>query len=234
MTAERAYRLDFGLSRCARRGYSRDRMPPETGSTKATSGTTPGEPRSRRQFRPRQRNPVAAAVTGNRPASPGDIADQRQGLNPGHDERHSPRRCITVLSPTAALQSVPGTSAAQHRIKPRTHPAGSTAGRHLRRQPAGTNKTIIGSRHDQPVAATQRNPKNAEEQGLSGSRQAETRGRRPNAPTASISAFPGTSAGITRATEHGLRQAADTKTTSGATPGEPAADGNFNPGSGTR
>ena len=29
-------------------------------------------------------------------------------------------------------------------------------------------------------------------------------------------------------------QAADTKTTSGKTPGEPAADGNFDPGSGTR
>ena len=132
--------------------------------------------RRRRQFRPRQRNPAAAAVTGNRPASPGGIADQRHGLNPGHDERQFPRRCITALSPTAALQSVPGTSAARRRVKPRTQPAGSTAGRHLRQQPAGTDKTIIGSRHDQPVRSDAAEPQNAEGQGLSGSRPAETRG----------------------------------------------------------
>ena len=112
----------------------------------------PGNPAADGGINLRQRNPVAAAVTGNRPARPGDIADQRHGLNPGHDERHSPRRCITVLSPTAALQLTPGTSAARRRVKPWTQPAGSTAGRHLRQQPAGTDKTIS------PSAATQRNP----------------------------------------------------------------------------
>ena len=90
----------------------------------------PGNPADDGGINLRQRNPVAAAVAENRPASPGDIADQRHGLNPGHDERHSPRRCIAALSPTAALQSVPGTPAARRRIKPRTQPAGSTAGRH--------------------------------------------------------------------------------------------------------
>ena len=134
-------------------------MPPEAGSTKATSGTTPGEPRSRRQFRPRQRNPVAAAVTGNRPASPGDIADQRHGLNPGHDERHSPRRCITVLSPTAALQSVPGTSAARRRIKPRIQPTGSAARRHPGSDPREPTRRSSAVATISPTAATQRHPK---------------------------------------------------------------------------
>ena len=210
-------------------------MPPEAGSRHHSNVRNNARgARRRRQFRPRQRNPVAAAVTGNHPASPGDIADQRHGLNPGHDERQFPRRCITALSPTAALQSVPGTSAARHRIKPRTQPVGSAAGRHPRQRPAGTNKTIIGSRHDQPVRNDAAEPQNAEGRGLSESRQAGTRERRPNAPTASISPFLGTPAGVTPRTECRLRQAADTIATSGTTPGEPAADGNFDPGSGTR
>ena len=158
-TAERAYRLDFGLSRYARRGYSRDGIPPEAGSRHHSNVRNNARgTRRRRQFQPRQRNPVAAAVTGNRSASPGDIADQRHGLNPGHDERHSPRCCITVLSPTAAPQSVPGTSAARRRIKPRTQPAGSIAGRHHggdRREPTRRSSGIATIN---PTAATQRNP----------------------------------------------------------------------------
>ena len=70
-----------------------------------------------------------------------------------------------------------------------------------RQQPAGTDKTIIGSRHDQPVRSDVAAPQNAEGQGLNESRQAETRERRPSALTASISAFLGTSAGVTRGAE---------------------------------
>ena len=136
----------------------------------------------------------------------------------GHGERHSHRRCITALSPTAARQSVPGASAARRKIKPRTQPAGSTAGRHLRQQPAGTDKTIIGSRHDQPVRSDAAEPQNAEGRGLSESRQAGTRERRPNAPTASISAFLGTSVGSYPRDGTHRSQAADTMTTSGTTP----------------
>ena len=125
-------------------------MPPEAGSRHHSNVRNNARgTRRRRQFQPRQRNPVAAAVTGNRPASPGDIADQRHGLNPGHDERHSPRRCIAALSPTAALQSVPGTSAARRRIKPRIQPAGSAAGHH----PAATHGNQQDDHRESPRSA---------------------------------------------------------------------------------
>ena len=150
-------------------------MPPEAGGTKATSGTTPGEPAADGNFDPGSGTRWPLQSPGNRPASPGDIADQRHGLNPGHDERHSPRRCIAALSPTAALQSVPETSAARRRIKPRTHPAGSTAGRHPGNNPREPTRRSSGAATISPSAATQRNPKNAEGQGLSRSRQAKTR-----------------------------------------------------------
>ena len=149
-TTERAYRLDFGLSRYVRRDYPRDGTRPETGGRHQNNVRSNARGTRRRRYQPGQRNPVAAAVTGNHPASPGDIADQRHGLNPGHNERHSPRRCITALSPTAALQSVPGTSAARRRIKPRTQPAGSTAGRHPGSNPREPTRRSSGSRHDQP------------------------------------------------------------------------------------
>ena len=195
-SAERAHRLDFGLSRYVRRDYPRDGMRPDAGGRHHDNlrnnarGT-----RRQRQFRPGQRNPVSGAVTGNRPASPGDIANQRHGLNPGHGERHSPRRCSATLSPTAALQSTPGTSAARRRINRRASP---------RQQPAGTDKTIVGRRHDYPVRSDAAEPQNAEGQGLRGSKQTETRERRPNTPTASmISAFPGTpAAGTLRRNPH--------------------------------
>ena len=110
----------------------------------------PGNPADDGGINLRQRNPVAAAVAENRPASPGDIADQRHGLNPGHDERHSPRRCIAALSPTAALQSVPGTPAARRRINRRASP---------RQRPGEPTRRSSGVATISPSAATQRNPK---------------------------------------------------------------------------
>ena len=61
-TAERAYRLDFGLFRHVRRDYSRDGMPPEAGSrhqnnVRNNAGGTRG-----RRYQPGQRNRVAATV----------------------------------------------------------------------------------------------------------------------------------------------------------------------------
>ena len=85
-------------------------------------------------------------------------ADQRHGLNPGHDERHSPRRCIAALSPTAALQSVPGTSAARRRVKPWTQPAGSAARRHPGSNPREPTRRSSEVATISPSAATQRNP----------------------------------------------------------------------------
>ena len=70
-----------------------------------------------------------------------------------------------------------------------------------RQRPGEPTRRSSGVATITPSAATQRNPKNAEGQGLSRSRQAKTRERRPNVPTASISAFLGTSAGIPHGTE---------------------------------
>ena len=188
--------------------------------------------RRRRQFRPRQRNPVVAAVTGNRPASPGDIADQRHGLNPGHDERHSPRRCITALSPTAALQSVPGTSAARRRVKPRTQPAGSATRRH-----PGSDQ---GNRQDDH----RKSPRSSRPQRRSGT----PKRRRVRPQRIKTGRDKGATAERAYRLDFGLFRyvrreyprdgtrpdAGGTKATSGTTPREPAADGNFDPGSGTR
>ena len=51
-SAERSQHLDFALSRYVRRDCPWDGMRPEAGGTKATSGTTPGEPAADGNFDP--------------------------------------------------------------------------------------------------------------------------------------------------------------------------------------
>ena len=147
-----------GITRGTERGLR------QATDTKTTSGTTP-EGAHRRRYQPGQWNPVAATVRRRlqspetaRQARESD-ANQRHGLNPGHDERHSPRRCIAALSPTAARQSVPGASAARRRTKPRTQPAGSAARRHPGSNPREPTRRSSGVATISPSAATQRNPK---------------------------------------------------------------------------
>ena len=114
-------------------------MPPEAGSRHHSNVRNNARgARRRRQFRPRQRNTVAAAVR-HRLQSPGTT---RQALetSPTSGTDSTPVTMKGTL-PGAALppcrrpqrgsqsrERPP--SAARRRIKPRTQPAGSTAGRH--------------------------------------------------------------------------------------------------------
>ena len=159
-TVEHAYRLDFGLFRYVRRDYSRDGMPPEAGSrhqnnVRNNAGGNPRPTVSTRAAEPGSRDsPSSAAVTGNRPASPEDTADQRNGVTSTTMKGTLPDAALPALSPTAALQSVPGTSAARRRIKPRTQPAGSAARRHPGSNPREPTRRSSGVATISPTATT--------------------------------------------------------------------------------
>ena len=163
-TAERAYRLDFGLSRHVRRDYSRDGMPPETGGRHQNNVRSNAGGTRRRRYQPGQRNrgsrdsPSSAAVTGNRPANPGDIADQRHGLTPATMKGTLPGAALPSCRRPQHCSQSRERPLARRRIKPWTQPAGSAAGRHPgsdRREPTRRSSAVATI---SPSAATQRNP----------------------------------------------------------------------------
>ena len=132
-----------------------------------------------------------------------------------------PGAALPPLSPTAALQSVPGTSAARRRVKPRTQPAGSAARRHPGRNPREPTRRSSGAATISPSAATQRNPKTPKDKASADQdRQGQGNVGRTRLPPR-FRPFsvrpPGLPAG--RNGTH-RSQAADTMTTSGTTPGE--------------
>ena len=163
-TTERAYRLDFALSWYARRGYSRDRMPPEAGGRHQNNVRSNAGGTRRRRYQPGQRNPVAATVR-HRLQSPGTarqdletLPTSRTGSTPVTMKGTLPGAALPPCRRPQHCSQSRERPLARRRIKPWTQPAGSAAGRHPgsdRREPTRRSSAVATI---SPSAATQRNP----------------------------------------------------------------------------
>ena len=164
-TAERAYRLDFGLSRYVRSGYPQAEPasvphPPEQQRPRESPPVIPSPTVSTQAAEPGSRcSPSSVAVTGNRPASDRGDIDQRNGISPAMMKGILPalhyRPCRRPQRCSQSRERPPPGAGLSPGLSPQDQPQGVTLGSN----PQEPTRRSSGAATISPSAAMQRNPK---------------------------------------------------------------------------